>query len=109
MFASTSPNFRVTVHVIDNRTIVRLSGRASSFEVDELQRELNRVLVVRPTHVVFDLTELETISSLAIGTMVTFRRALSRFGGSACLVGATLVVAEALHRTAVDRLFAEEF
>jgi anti-anti-sigma factor len=65
--------------------VVRLRGVAGVLEAGALEASLLRLAARRPARVTFDLSRLEFISSLAMGSLVTFRRAAARAGGRVCL------------------------
>ena len=88
-----------------DRVVVKLIGLADSTSSVVLEREFLRLNALRAALVVFDLSQLTFISSLAIGLLVSFRKGQSRHGGKALLEGVTGSVAEALQRTRVTELF----
>jgi anti-anti-sigma regulatory factor len=75
-------------------------------DVEPLQAALLRLSSRRPPCVIFDLSKLESISSLAMGMLVASRRAAIRAGGRVCLA-ATLQseVREALDSAQLMSLF----
>jgi anti-anti-sigma regulatory factor len=85
---------------------VRLRGQAGVLEVRILEAVLLRLAARRPACVIFDLSKLESLSSLAMGLLVAYRRAAVRAGGRVCLTAdLQLVVREALDRAQVMSLF----
>jgi anti-anti-sigma regulatory factor len=69
------------------RIVVRLRGEAGVAEVSTLEASLLRLLARRPRRVTFDLSELQSISSLAIGALESYRRAAVRASARVGLVG----------------------
>jgi anti-anti-sigma factor len=59
---------------------VRLRGHADVLEADGLEAVLLRLAARRPACVIFDLSKLESISSLAMGILVAYRRGATRAG-----------------------------
>jgi anti-anti-sigma factor len=64
---------------------VRLRGHAGVLEADALEVALLSLAARRPACVIFDMSKLESISSLAMGILATYRRAAVRTGGRVCL------------------------
>ncbi len=85
--------------------VVKLIGLADSDSSTVLEREVLRLNALRAALIVFDLSQLTFISSLATSPLVSFRKGQSRYGGKALLKGLTGSVAEALQRTRVTELF----
>lgn len=56
--------------------IIRLQGAAVVDYADDLERSLNAAVARRPTNVVLDLQGLTIITSLCIGKLVVFRKAV---------------------------------
>jgi anti-anti-sigma regulatory factor len=85
---------------------VRLRGEAGVAEASVLESALVAVLVTRPACVTFDLSQLVFISSLAMGPLLTFRRAALRAGARVRLApGLQPAVSEALERAQLLGLF----
>jgi anti-anti-sigma factor len=61
--------------------IVRLRGEAGMVEAGALEAALLRLAARRPAKVTFDLSELELISSLAMGVLWAYCRGVVRTGG----------------------------
>jgi anti-anti-sigma factor len=87
---------------------VRLRGQAGVLEADALETVLLRLAARRPACVIFELSKLESISSLAMGLLVAYRRGAVRVGGRVCLAGDLQPgVREALDRAQLLSLFDE--
>jgi anti-anti-sigma factor len=85
---------------------VRLRGHAGVLEVDALDFVLRPLSARRPACVTFELSKLESISSLGMGLLVAFRRGIVRAGGRVCLAADLQPgVREALDRTGLMSLF----
>jgi hypothetical protein len=87
---------------------VRLRGQAGVLEADALEGILLRLAAGRPACVIFELSKLESISSLAMGLLVAYRRGAVRAGGRVCLAADLQPgVREALDSARVLSLFEE--
>jgi anti-anti-sigma factor len=73
--------FETAVTECKRATVVHLKGCVDIASVDRLEFVLMRVLDQSPNLVVLDLSELQQLSSLAIGKLMTFRRAIVYSGG----------------------------
>ena len=65
----------------DGGVLITCSGDAGFEQAEALRRVLFRVAARRPNRVRLDLWNLPFISSLTLGVLVTFRRAVERHGG----------------------------
>jgi anti-anti-sigma factor len=76
------PRFRLEAEVVDTEAgvEVRLRGHADVLEADALEAVLLRLAARRPACVIFDLSKLESISSLVMGILVAYRRGAVRAG-----------------------------
>jgi anti-anti-sigma factor len=85
---------------------VRLRGQAGVLEADALDAVLRPLAARRPAWVVFELSKLESLSSLAMGVLVAYRRAAVRAGARVGLAADLQPgVREALDRAGVRSLF----
>jgi anti-anti-sigma factor len=82
--------------------VVRIAGDAGLQSVDVLQAHLNRLAAKRDPLVVFDLSELRFISSLAMGTLMEFSRGMARNGCSVRLAALQPLVFKALQHARLD-------
>jgi anti-anti-sigma factor len=86
--------------------VVRLRGEAGVPEAGALEAVVLRLVAARPACVTFDLSELRSISSLAMGVLVGYRRAAGRTGARVCLApDLSPAVREALERAELLSLF----
>jgi anti-anti-sigma factor len=86
--------------------VVQLRGEAGVREAGALTAALLPLVARRPPCVTFDLGELQFISSLAMGVLVTYRRAAVRTGTRVCLLADLRpAVREALDRAELPGLF----
>ena len=85
--------------------IVRLDGDAGILEAEDLDFRLMLLVGRRPDLVVFDLSNLGYVSSVTLGLLVSFRRALLKHGGRVRLAGVQPLVREILHRAGLTERF----
>jgi anti-anti-sigma factor len=99
---------RLTVEVSETLQghVVRLRGEAGLAEAGALEVALVPLAARRPPCVTFEMSELEFISSLAMGVLVAFRRGAVRAGVRVCLaIDLRPPVREALERADVLSIF----
>jgi anti-anti-sigma regulatory factor len=102
------PAGRFEVEVLDTPAgvEVQIRGQAGVVVVGSLEAVLLRLAARRPACVIFELGKLESISTLAMGLLVTYRRAAVRAGSQVCLAtDLQPVVREALDRAGLMSLF----
>lgn len=85
--------------------VAKLTGRLDGTGVDRLQLHLNRFLVSRPPRVTFDLAELTFVSSLGLGSLVSFQHQMSRHRGHVVLACMQRDVRSAVSLSGLERLF----
>jgi anti-anti-sigma factor len=96
----------VEVAATEEGPLVRLRGEAGVAEANFLETSLLPLIATRPARVTFDLTELQLLSSLSMGALVTFRRAVVRAGTRVYLApNLHPTVREALERAQLMGLF----
>jgi anti-anti-sigma factor len=71
----------VTANHTSNDLLIRVKGEARVEFADALQSSLLTPAACRPAVVTLDLSELRSISSLAMGVLMSFRRGVVRAGG----------------------------
>jgi hypothetical protein len=85
---------------------VRLRGQVGVMEMGALEAVLLRLAARRPACVIFELSKLESTSSMAMGLLVAYRRGVVRAGGRAGLAADIQPgVREALDRGRLMSLF----
>jgi anti-anti-sigma factor len=102
------PTPRLEVEVIEagQEVAVWLRGEAGVAEAGVLEKALSRLVTRRPARVIFDLSGLRLLSSLALGVLADYRRAAVRAGvrvGRASTLQPA--VCEALERAELMHLF----
>jgi anti-anti-sigma factor len=81
------PAVEVTASHTSDALVIRVKGEAKVECAGALQDGLLAPAARRPAVVTLDLSELRSISSLAMGVLVTFRRGVVRTGGRVRLAG----------------------
>jgi anti-anti-sigma regulatory factor len=101
-----APRLEVEVLETGEGVVVRLQGVAGALEAGALDAPLARLAARGPARVTFDLSGLQFISSLVMGSLVAFRRAAVRAGGRVFLApDLHPAVREALTRADLLSLF----
>jgi anti-anti-sigma regulatory factor len=101
-----APRLEVAVLETGEGALVRLEGVAGVLEAGALEAPLARLAARDPARVIFDLSGLQFISSLVMGSLVAFRRAAVRAGSRVCLTpDLHPAVREALSRADLLSLF----
>ena len=97
-------NFAVAVaYLADEATLIVAGDATSSPEV--LERQLQDLVARRPARVLLDLSEMEHLSSIGLGVILSLRRAVVGYGGEVRIGRAQAAVWEVFRRTGVDVLF----
>jgi len=100
------PTFKVAISQTGDDMIIRVEGEATIESAGALQDGLLAIAACRPAIVTLDLSELRSISCLAMAVLVTFRRGVIRIGGRVRLAqGLQAPVKEALVRAELFDLF----
>ena len=73
-------SFDVQIEKIDQAIVIRAVGSAGLAESDVLERKLDQVIVQQPALTVLDLSGLTLITSLGLGALTRFQRAIKRHG-----------------------------
>ena len=84
--------------------IVTIKGEAV-VELELLVSTLQRVSSAKPPRVVLDLEHLSFISSLAMGVMLAFRRAVQAEGGRVRIAAMQRLVLDSFKRARLDKVF----
>jgi anti-anti-sigma factor len=85
--------------------VVKLVGSADLGGSATLDRQILILTAQHPKNVVFDLSRLEFISSLCMGSLVRFNNSCKHWGGKVSLAAATKAVDEALRRARLNQVF----
>lgn len=85
--------------------IARVVGDMGVDQVDDLDRQLHLLTVLKPKLAVLDLSGVGFISSMAIGALVRFRNQVAEGGGRVALAGMRKNVEDSFLYTGLDRVF----
>lgn len=96
---STREPLHVDLTVADGRLRARIAGELRLESVGDLERILMRISAERPTTVVLDLSRVDAIPCLAIGSLVAFYRGICRRGGTVQVIAPNGHAREAIERT----------
>jgi anti-anti-sigma factor len=94
-----------TITVLDRGVIVRLAGKAGILEVETLTQAFAQVVARRPLLAVLDLSQLTSLSSLAIGELVRLRRDLGRWNGRVTIASCPAAIRRTLEVACLADLF----
>jgi anti-anti-sigma factor len=89
----------------DGVRIVLLKGEAGVAEAQELSSLMIELAASRPKKLVFDLSGLTFISSLALGEMAALAESLRRFEGHLAIASPTPLMRGALRRVRLDKSY----
>jgi anti-anti-sigma factor len=102
----TPSNLQFTVEKRAEGLLVKLVGELGlPPHTDKLQLELVRIYAVKPTLLVFDLSQLTFVSSLGIGMFADANRSVRRNSGKLKLCGVQPKVMEVFQRTRMTAIF----
>lgn len=85
--------------------IARVVGEAGLSNVDELSRQLAKISASRPTILVFDMSGLTFICSLAIGSFMELYRGVKNNGGQVRFAAMTGPVETVFQKANLHHLF----
>lgn len=97
--------FMVDLQQRDEAVVVKMAGDASVASIDELERQFMKLHALRPKTVVLDMSDLNFIASIGMGTIVSLQRAVTRNGGTVKLAGVNENILGALQRAGLDKVF----
>lgn len=87
------------------KMVIHWSGALGVLEATDLASAIETVLVCRPGRVVVDLSEVEWMGSLALGSLIALRRVVKGYGGTLELRGVNRQVERTLQVAGLDTLF----
>lgn len=88
----------------DGVRIIRLAGRMDIQGNDEIALRFNALAVAGGPIVIVDLSGVDFLGSIGIGTLVTSAKALKLRKGVLALCGARSIVSDALQRTNIPAI-----
>lgn len=89
-------DLKVSLDERPEATVLRLHGSATAMNVAPLSRQATVLSAKRPAKLVIDMSELEFISSLPIGELISMARAVKLHKGQVMIAGASPAVREVL-------------
>ena len=96
--------FPMTVDRRADTTLVRLGGVGGTTS-DVLERQLAQLVASHPRRVLLDLSELDQVSGVLLGVLLTLRRGVVSYGGEIRIVAAQPIVLELFRRTGLNIVF----
>ncbi len=84
--------------------VVSLAGPADVLNLPTIETQLKALLDRKPSRVVFDLTGLTFIASLAIGALIHFRTTAQSWKGVVQLCGSNDLISNTIKRVRIDAL-----
>lgn len=86
-------------------TVIHLAGAAGSVESDSLEKALRGVTERQPSVAVVDLSDCESLCTLAIGALVYMYRAMTKQGGSMRIASPKPMVLDSFRRACLHEVF----
>ena len=84
--------------------VARIIGEAGVDQIDELDRELHMLTVLKPKLVVLDMTQVPYVSSMGIGSLLRFRNQIAEGGGKVVVAGLQKNVADTFRLANLERV-----
>src|ERR1700712_4676610 len=78
--------------------VIHVVGDAGMANVGVFETALTQVCALKPKLAVFDMSQMTFISSIGMGTLVTFMRGVERCGGTVCVTALQPMIADAFRR-----------
>ena len=94
----------VQVQETSGALVAKVVGKAGVDEVEEFDRQLHLLTVLRPRVVVLDLSATTYLSSMGIGSLLRFHNELLSAGGKVVLSAAQKGVADVLRLGNIERV-----
>jgi anti-sigma B factor antagonist len=95
----------VTITTHPQATVARLSGDAGVPNASDLERMLLPLSSLRGKRIVLDLSELDFISSVGMGSIVALQRGVARAGGDVRLAAVPDMIRQAFRHARLEPLF----
>ena len=93
-----------TVDDLPQGCLICIRGRADTDAAVEIDRAFLQVTAVRPKLVVLDLSEMNFIASLIIGSLINLNKAVTRRGGRLRLAALQPLVADSFDRLRLQQV-----
>ena len=84
--------------------VARIIGEAGVEQIDELDRELHMLTVLKPALVVLDLSQVPYVSSMGIGSLLRFRNEIATAGGKVVVCALQKNVADTFRLANLERV-----
>lgn len=98
-------NLEVSTEQRDAATIVHITGDADVLGCEKLETALTPILAQKPHTLIFEMSKMMTITSLAMGKLLAAYRSVHNRGGKVILVSPIALVRDALHHARLDSVF----
>lgn len=98
-------NLQITSKPKGDALLISIKGDAGMASMDVLERELSQICERKPALAVLDMTGLSFISSMGMGSLVTFQRGVQNCGGKVKIAGLQPLLAEAFRRARLSDVF----
>jgi anti-anti-sigma factor len=98
-------DFKMSTSEVSGGIIIKLEGSLELAACTALERGLLGLTARKPKLAIFDLSGLTFISSLAMGSIVSFRTGVTRAGGKVFLAGMSPLILECFRRPRLTMLF----
>jgi anti-anti-sigma factor len=86
-------------------TIARLKGSAGIGAADKIEQAFTRLSVKRPSLLVLDMSHVEFVASIVIGSLVRLQHDLARHNGKLRLASVQATVWDVFKRCRLDTVF----
>ncbi len=100
-------NFSVTIRHSGPISLLDVSGRLTSFEVDALRESISRLLKQARKNIVLNLSGLQYLDSSGIGELARIYVSVVKAGGQMKVIGLSPKVQEILKITQLYQIFPE--
>jgi anti-anti-sigma factor len=95
----------VNIYETSDAVVIRLEGDAGLRAADGLQVPFQRIIVARPSVVIFDMAELQFAASLFLGLLVNLHRGLAKHGTKFQMAAVRPNIRELLEITRLEEFF----
>jgi len=86
----------------DNAIVLKLVGRASAIDQNELEARADRIIEAKPRRLVVDLSELQFLGSYGISLLLRMHKMLRADGGEVRLAAPSPDVMNVIKQTRLD-------
>src|SRR5882724_12032872 len=94
-------NLAVSFVISNEQATLKIAGEPAS-SPEMLEQKLQELVDHKPIRVMLDLSELELLSSIGLGLILSLRRAVIGYGGEVRIASVNPGVLDVLRRTSVD-------